>query len=159
MFRFSLAALLGLVSFAALGCAALVNATDLWRQTILTLTVCLLLTATLAAIIWRGERRNVAIGSAVFGWAYILLMFVSALGLRDDLLTDKSLAGIYHAAHGTDQQQIEYLDQVIAFSEEGGVVVRGAGSGLRLWDATRRRDSGTARSLKTHSAVTCGSSA
>ena len=140
MFRFSLTALLGLVSFAALGCAALANATDLWRECMVTLMLGLLLTATLAAIIWRGERRALATGFAVFGWAYMLLAFVSALGVRGDLLTDRLIARLYEVAQGSDQQQIEknYIDEVITLSGAGRVIF-GAGSNLRVWDVTTGR--------------------
>ena len=49
MLRFSLRSLLAVVCFAAVGSAALANATDLWRQVIFTLLVVCLLFASLAA--------------------------------------------------------------------------------------------------------------
>ena len=98
MFRFSLAALLAIVTMAAVGCAALVEATDVWRQATLTLTVLILLTAALVALVGRGQR-GAAVGFALFGWSYLVLAFVSGLGLRDDLLTDKSITWLFEAIH------------------------------------------------------------
>ena len=67
MLRFSLASLLSVVLFAAVGCAALANATELWRQAIITLTVLTLMAVSLAAIAWRGNSGHFAVGFAVTG--------------------------------------------------------------------------------------------
>jgi hypothetical protein len=133
MFRFSLAALLLFVLFAAVGCAALVNGGELWRQAMVTATVVLLLTATLAAVVWQGERRTAAAGFAVFGWAYLVLTFVSALQLRSDLLTDKAVASLYPMMHGTNQTAGEWRDMVVAFSPQGEMIANVDGT-VRLWD-------------------------
>ncbi|MBW3598433.1 MAG: hypothetical protein KY475_14325 [Planctomycetes bacterium] len=138
MFRFSLAALLGLVSFAALGCAALANATDLWRESMVTLMLGLLLTATLAAIIWRGERRALATGFAVFGWVYVLLVMIPAVNVRDDLLTEEALTWLYEFAHGADEQGGSVL-QTVVFTDGaagGEMIVSGSGR-IRSWNAMK----------------------
>ncbi|MBW3595727.1 MAG: hypothetical protein KY475_00465 [Planctomycetes bacterium] len=140
MFRFSMAALLALVSFAAVGCAALIKSNELWRQTTITLTIGVLLTATLAAIIGRADRRGVATGFALYGWAYILLSFVSPLGLRDDLLTNKSVAWLYQMAHENDSAvQASSPQPAIVYSLDGRLVVQGSGDAVRLWDAASRQ--------------------
>ncbi len=77
--KFSLASLLFLVLIAALGCAALVNANDTWRQSMVTLVLSVLLIATLAATVNRS--RAFALGFAVAGWIYLLLVFVPVIGL------------------------------------------------------------------------------
>jgi hypothetical protein len=131
MFRFSLAGLLIFVLLAAVGCAALVKAGELWRQVIITAAVLVFLTATLAAVVWQGERRFAATGFAVFGWAYLILTFVSALGLRNDMLTDKAVASLYTAMYGSRQES----RQIIAYSPDGRVVVENYDASLQLWDA------------------------
>ena len=100
MLRFSLASLLAVVFVAAVGSAALANATDLWRQITLTSTVVCLLLVTLAAVFSAGRTRLFAGGSALTGWLYLMLAFVSAFGLRDDLLTDKMIQWLGETIHG-----------------------------------------------------------
>ncbi len=95
--KFSLASLLFLVLIAALGCAALVNANDTWRQSMVTLVLSVLLIATLAAAVNRS--RAFALGFAVAGWIYLLLVFIPVVDLRDDLLTDKGVRWLYTAIH------------------------------------------------------------
>ena len=112
MFRFSLATLLLLVLIAGIGCAALVNANDLWRQTMITATVTALVVATLAAVICRARSRGFALGFALTGWIYLLLVFVSALGLRDDLLTDKAVIWLFATIHGEEPSQPKSLRSV-----------------------------------------------
>lgn len=91
MLRFSLASVLAVVFFVAVGSTALANVTDLWRQITVTLTVICLLLATLAAVFSQGRTRLFAGGFALTGWLYMTLAFVSAFGLRDDLLTDRAI--------------------------------------------------------------------
>lgn len=131
MFCFSLAALLAFVSVAVVGRAALANANDLWRQTMVTLVLGVLLTATLAAIIGQDERRRLAAGFAVCGWTYLSLASVPSFGLRHDLLTDKSVAWLYQVAHGSDEPQVGWSRQGVAFSSDGELIVQGSGSTLR----------------------------
>ena len=68
--KFSLATLLLWILLAALGCAALVNSNDTWRQAMVTLALSVLLIATLAAAVNRS--RVFALGFAVAGWIYLL---------------------------------------------------------------------------------------
>lgn len=118
MLRFSLASLLAVISFVALGSAALANATDLWRQITVTLTVICLLLATLAAVFSQGQTRLFAGGFALTGWLYLMLAFVSAFGLRDDLLTDSVIQWLGDAIHGEDG--VASLGQTVAdFNDDG----------------------------------------
>jgi hypothetical protein len=136
MFRYSLAALLGLISVVALGCAALVQATHVWRQAAITLTVAALLFAPLAALFIRGRLRAFAAGFAVIGWLYFLLMFVPALGLREKLLTHTAVEGLWTVFH-EDQDDV----QAVAFSPDGKLFVRESlgrvnSFDVRAWDST-----------------------
>jgi MFS family permease len=70
--RVTIAGMLILIAFMALGAAALKNPTVLWTQFMLTAALTSLLFAMLAAIVGRGDR-SFAIGFAVVGWSYILL--------------------------------------------------------------------------------------
>jgi hypothetical protein len=80
MGRISIAGMLGFVAVFAIGFAALVNATAVWVGVAFTLTIGVLLASVLAAIL-RGWRRGGWLGFALFGWGYLLLGNVSALGL------------------------------------------------------------------------------
>ena len=91
MFRFSLAALLLVVSFTAVGCASLIYANEMWRQVIVTLTVVALLTATLIAVVQHDRVRAFAVGFAIVGWVYLILAFTPLVDVRDHLLTTRSL--------------------------------------------------------------------
>jgi hypothetical protein len=152
MFRFSLAALLLFVLLAALGCAALVNANELWRQTTTTAALTLLLGATLAAILWQGERKAAATGFALFGWSYLALAFVAAFGLRNDLLTEKAVSWLYPAIHGEEQPSVgasKRYQQVVTFVPDGGTVVSGGTDLVTYWDvATGQTILGGARPMR-----------
>ena len=102
MLKFSLASLLAVVFCAAVGSAALANATDLWRQITVTLAVVCLLLATLVAVFSRAQARLFAGGFAMTGWLYLMLAFVSLFGLQDDLLTDKAIQWLGETIHADD---------------------------------------------------------
>ena len=149
--KFSLATLLLLVLLAALGCAALVNANDTWRQSMVTLVLSVLLIATLAAAVNRS--RAFALGFAVAGWIYLLLVFVPALGLRDDLLTDKGVRWLYTAihdevAHQSNQWSVAFTPDGRTLATAGTVEVWNAQTGS-LIRATRRYNSVTSATAQT----------
>ncbi len=130
--KYSLATLLLLVLLAALGCAALVNANDTWRQSMVTLVLSVLLTATLAAVVNRS--RAFALGFAVAGWIHLLLVFVPALGLRDDLLTDKGVRWLYTAIH--DEVAHQSNQWSVAFTPDGRTLATAIQSGtVGVWNA------------------------
>ena len=66
---FSLATLFGLLTLAAIGAAALNHCTSLWASIIVTITVLVLGSAVLLAVVARRKWRYSGIGCAVFGWA------------------------------------------------------------------------------------------
>lgn len=74
MLRFSLFTLLAAILVISLGCAALVNASELWAEVVVTATVLGLLVATIRAIYLSERSRAFAGGFAIVGWAYLLLV-------------------------------------------------------------------------------------
>ena len=70
--RFTIAGLLGVVAFAAVGFAALRSGSDLWASTIFTLTAATLATAVLLSIHRQGRARAFWIGVALFGWLHLV---------------------------------------------------------------------------------------
>lgn len=144
MIRFSLATLFLAVLFAAIGCAALVNANELWRQTMVTATVTALVIATLAAVIWQGQSRVFALGFAVTGWIYLVLVFVSVFGLRNDLLTDKAVVSVYTAIHGEPTLQQQWV-QTMAVSTSRARLRTASNNGIiGLLNLSNRRRVGAA---------------
>ena len=139
MFRFSVATLFLLILIAGIGSAALVNANDLWRQVIITLTVVVLVVATLAAGVRQGRSRAFSLGFAVSGWIYLLLVFVSAFGLRDDLLTDKTVRLIFAAIHEEDLPQKQLIQGITFTSDAQYLVTAGEDKAVRIWNATTGR--------------------
>lgn len=73
-FQFSIKALLGLVAFVALGCAALLNASQWWASGMFALTIALLLAAILGSVFRRGRSRAFWLGFAICGWVHVLLV-------------------------------------------------------------------------------------
>jgi len=77
MFRpqFSIAGLLGVVTFVAVACAALVKPSEWWASILVTTTVVAIVAAGLSAWFHRGPRRNFAASFTVVGAAYLWLVF------------------------------------------------------------------------------------
>jgi hypothetical protein len=89
-FRFSIASLLGVVLFVAVGAAALRAATDPWDAGVFGITLLLLLTAVLLAVHRSGRRRAYWTGFALFGGAYLAAGAIPPVESR--LPTTKGLA-------------------------------------------------------------------
>src|SRR4051812_29116963 len=73
--RVSIAGLMGVVLFIGVGFAALKGASRLWASALFTLTLAVLLGASLGAVARRGPERMAWTGFAVFGWSYLILSF------------------------------------------------------------------------------------
>ena len=131
--KFSLATLLLLVLLAAVGCAALVNASDIWRQTMVTVSVALVSISTLIAVTDRS--RAFGLGFAVAGWIYLLLAFAPVLGLRDDLLMDKAVAWLFKVVHQEEAPVQNVVESIVA-STTGRYTFRSGAGPLRLWSVT-----------------------
>jgi AcrB/AcrD/AcrF family len=87
--RFNIASLLGAISFAAVGFAALREANDQWDCGLFSLTLGLLLNAVLLAVHRTEARRAFWIGFALFGWGYLSLSLISSTESR--LITTQAL--------------------------------------------------------------------
>ena len=88
-FRFSIASLLVVVLFVAVGFAALRESSDLWESGVFTLTLAALLISILLAVHRTESRRAFWLGFAVFGWIYLGLSVVPSIESR--LMTTKAL--------------------------------------------------------------------
>src|SRR5271157_2029993 len=88
-FRFSIASLLVVVLYVAVGFAALKESSDLWESGVFTLTLAALLISILLAVHRSGSRRAFWIGFALFGWTYLGLSTVRSIESR--LITTKAL--------------------------------------------------------------------
>ena len=88
--RFTIASLLVVVLFVALGFAALRESSDLWESGVFTLTLAALLISILFAVHRIESRRAFWIGFTLFGWIYLGLSLVPSIEYR--LLTTKGLA-------------------------------------------------------------------
>lgn len=96
-FRFSLAGLFGLVTFAALNFAAVRYSVELWAAGLLLLIIAVLLVGVLGILYRRAERRAFWSGLTLFGAAYMLLALAPGLDstLGKHLLTSKLLHEVY----------------------------------------------------------------
>ena len=74
-FRFSLASLMSSVLVIAVACAALRYASELWASVVFTLTVGLLLGATLCVVFRGGDARAFCLGFVLFGGGYLFVVF------------------------------------------------------------------------------------
>jgi hypothetical protein len=72
--RISIAGLLGIVAVLAIWLAGMRSASSLWTTTAATVTLALLLTALLAAVLFDGTDRTFWAGFALFAWSYLLLV-------------------------------------------------------------------------------------
>lgn len=100
MFRYSLGSLFLVLLYLSIGCAALVNATGVWPQVAVTLTLAILVVFSLGAIFWSERRRVFAIGFSATGWLYFLLVFSDVTNVRPYLLTDSATNQLFVTMHG-----------------------------------------------------------
>lgn len=100
MLRYSLGSLFLLLLYLSIGCAALVNATGIWPQVAVTLTLAILVLFSLAAIFWTERRRVFAIGFSATGWLYFLLLFSDVTNVRPYLLTESLMNRLFITMHG-----------------------------------------------------------
>jgi hypothetical protein len=96
-FGFSVKGLLAAVTAAAVGVAALVNATQFWVRVIGLLTALILLTAIVAAICCSRRRRGFWIGCSVFAWGYFVLAAIPDEPPQLSRVTDSILYWLYES--------------------------------------------------------------
>lgn len=92
--RFSLLGLVGLLSFAALACAALVRPGPQWLGVVVTLTVLMVGFQFIRAVLAMGESRAAAVGWLLFATTYLALTLAPWLGdnVGPNLLSSKAIA-------------------------------------------------------------------
>jgi hypothetical protein len=99
MFRYRLSSLfLGLL-YLSIGFAALVNASGVWPQVAVTMTVAILTLVSLAALFWVERKRAFAIGFSATGWLYFLLVSSSVTNVRPYLVTDTATIILFATIH------------------------------------------------------------
>src|SRR5262245_30310719 len=134
MRRFSILGLMGVISACAVGAAALSNPTDLWDETVFSLTLLILVASTLVAI----RRGGAALGFALFGSIYLIASLIPPIEAR--LLTTRGLAYIHPKVATGDADPVEIIVTSGGDHSSNGKVW--------LWDAVtgkpvrRMRDSG-----------------
>jgi hypothetical protein len=100
MLRYSLGSLFLVLLYLSIAFAALVNATGVWPQVAVTLTLAILVVVSLGAIFWNERRRVFAIGFSATGWLYFLLVFSSVTNVRPYLLTESATHQLFITMHG-----------------------------------------------------------
>ncbi len=92
--RFSLLGLLGLVTLASLGCAALVQPGPRWLSVLVTLTVAAIIWQSLRVVLLAGPSRAAATGWLLFAIGYLALVLAPWLQshVGQQLLSTRSLA-------------------------------------------------------------------
>ncbi len=88
-FRFTIASLLLVILFAAVGFAALRESSDLWEIGVFSLTLAVMLISILLGVHRRESRRAFWLGFALLGWVYLGLSLVPSIESR--LMTTKAL--------------------------------------------------------------------
>src|SRR4051794_36572493 len=81
--RLSLSGLMVVIAILAAEFAAMRSGSQLWFSTIYSITLLVLLVATLAARFRRGGARAFWFGFALFGWAYFLMALGPWSGLEE----------------------------------------------------------------------------
>ncbi len=147
--RFTIASLLVVVLFLAVGFAALRESSDLWDSGLFSLTLGVPLISVLLAIHSTESRRAFWLGFAVFGWIYLGLTLVPhvesrlittrALTQLDSKVPGRSLkiarvlhSGSWILGSGSPGNQV----QNVAFTIGGNRLAIARKGVVRLWDAT-----------------------
>ena len=122
MLRYSLGSLFLVLLYLSVGCAALVNASGIWPQVAITLTLAILVLFSLAAIYWTERRRVFAIGFTATGWLYFLFVFSSVTSVRPYLLTETAMNRLFVTMHSDQPTPIGLAYQPVGpYSRPAGV--------------------------------------
>jgi hypothetical protein len=145
--RFTIASLLGLVVFLAVGLAALRAATDSWDSGVLGVTLTLLMASVLLAVHRTGLGLAYWLGFSLFGWVYLVMSLVPPVEAR--LPTTKALSYLDSQVPGRSFTVTAVLNgwngrpgspvTTIAFSPDGRSIGSSQGSTVRLWNLATGR--------------------
>ena len=109
--RFSILTLLGLVAVAAVGCAALLNANEMWASIVGTLVFVVVLSGVIASVYRSGSNRAFSIGFALFGVAHFCADSIAPLShLLTEPISTLAWAYIDGATLETDVGEVGTLD-------------------------------------------------
>jgi hypothetical protein len=147
--RFTIAGLLGFVSFTAIGLAALRSATDLWDSGVFGITLALLLISVLLAVHRTGVGRAYWLGFALFGWAYLVICLVPPIEARlpttqglayiDSKVADRPVSMTFgfttHGVNGNTNRAMRLYSSLV----NGDSIVSSQSGTVRVWDATTGR--------------------
>lgn len=97
--RYSLTSLLALIALASLGCAALLNASPVVAQVVVSLLFALNVSAIICATFLTCASRAFAGGAAIATVSYAAAAFAFAQELRPLLVTDRAGYILYEAVH------------------------------------------------------------
>lgn len=124
MLRYSLGSLFLVVLYVSVACAALVNATGIWPQVAITLTLAILVLFSLRAVFGNERWRVFSIGFSALGWLYILLVFSDVTSIRPYLLTETATNKLYQMMHADQTGQYRFVVQTTATPNGLGTVQR-----------------------------------
>jgi len=145
--RFTIANLLVVVLFVAVGVAALRESSDIWDSGLFSLTLGILLISILIAVHRTESRRAFWIGYALFGWIYVGLSLVPsveprlittrALSYLDSKVPGRSLkiARVRHSVSWSYRSPGNEV-QDVAFSMDGSRLATSSQGNVWVWDAT-----------------------
>jgi hypothetical protein len=123
--KYSLGTLLVAVAVTALACAAFVNHSQLWAESMFAVVLTLLSIAAVMALVSRGRARNFACGFAAVGGLYFLLAFLMEPNVRDELLITERAIDWLHAAQQKAKERESPTPQPWYTVEGGGMGMTG----------------------------------
>jgi hypothetical protein len=144
-FRCTIAGLLSLVLFLALGFAALRQATDLWDSAVVSATLVVLSASVLLTVHRTESKRAFWLGFALLGWIYFGASWIPAIEAH--LLTTKGLAYLDSQVPGRDTATLLTMNmnlvpkpgtggyQTFAFSGTGSSPALGAPVAVQVLNA------------------------
>jgi len=146
-FRFTIASLLLVVLFAAIGFAALRESSDLWESGVFSLTLAVMQISILFAVHRRESRRAFWLGFALLGWVYLGLSLVPSIESR--LMTTKALTFLDSKMPGRSPALRLYATinsgtggnqaQSIRIAPDGSLLSTSGQGVVKIWDATTGR--------------------
>jgi hypothetical protein len=144
--RFTIAGLLVMVVFVAVGIAALREATDLWDSGVFGVTLVLLLGSVLLSVHRTAERRAYWLGFALFGSVYLALSLVppvaarlpttKALAYLDSKVSDRVKSWVFSVIPAVSGPNNGQAVQTLAYVGGGSTVTTIEAETLQLWNAT-----------------------
>jgi hypothetical protein len=157
-FRFSIASLLALVVFVAIGLAALQAASDAWDGGVFALALLTLLTSTLLAVHRRGRDRAFWIGFTLFGSAYLVASLVpnieprlpstKGLAYLDSKISKRVVSYTWRTVSTGGSTTSGNVPQTFAFTTNGSTLAANNPPTAMLWSIAGSPLSGSSGSME-----------